>query len=134
MNGLASIFASYSFNFKPRPKPNLVALDNRSLFELRKWTQKQNIYAGFFVTKHGSWPGNIHRHADRYRVYIKKPPVDALKQHNKWICFHLRQHGWYEINLMISPRDKGDYTSEVSSIIAYVERLIVESFRITRKH
>ncbi len=113
---------------------NSVKPDNRSLLSIRKWVTKRGAYVGFYKTKHGSWFGNIRRRGDRYRVYVKNPPVDVLKGHCKWICFQPGQKGWYEINLRISPKDNGDLISEVSSIIAYVERLFSEAYRLTVEH
>ena len=109
-----------------------IPMDRRSLREVRKWRRKGNVYCGYYTTEFGSWYGNISLRGDVYGIFIKKPPVAELRRHHKWICFHERQRGWFEINLWTNPSDGGDIEAEVSAAIGYVERLIVESFRRSR--
>lgn len=109
----------------PSRAPNVVRPDGRQLRDIRGWRRKGSQYAGHYVTKHGAWLGGIETRGDRFRVFIKNAPMKQIKTHKRYVCFIPKKRGWHEIDLHTNPKDR-----DVNAIIAYVERLITESFRL----
>ena len=105
---------------------HIVQPDGRPLMLQRAWQANGNSCAGYYQTRHGAWFGGIEKRGDRFRVYINDPPVKQLKGHSRWVCFSRVKKGWFEIHLHINPRD-----NDVNAVIAYVERLLNESFQVS---
>lgn len=105
-------------------KINIVRPDNTPLYLKRGWAVKRNKYHGYYRTPYGAWRGEIFRRGDKFNVLIFKPPLDKIKKHSRWPCFHKEKMNKWRIDLAKNPRD-----GDISAIIFYVERLIIESFR-----
>jgi hypothetical protein len=56
-------------------------------------------------------------------VFIFKPPIEQIKKHSRWSCFHQEKNDKWRIVLAKNPKDK-----DPSAIIFYVERIVIESF------
>ncbi len=115
---------------KVRRLPDMIGAvrrDSTPIMRQRGWQRDwRGVWRGWFATKEGTWAGEIQLRGDRYRVYIKMPPVNALSRHSKWPCFiQLGSGSWWEINLAISPID-----NDANAIVIYVERVLRESFRL----
>jgi hypothetical protein len=106
-----------------QPKPRVVQPDNTPLYVKRGWTIKGNTYQGYYRTVYGAWRGEIIRRGDKFNVFIFNPPVEQIKDHSRWQCFHQVKNDKWRINLAINPKD-----GDISAIIFYVERIIIESF------
>ena len=98
-----------------------------SLVQERGWRCKGNAYRGSYACRYGTWEGLIEQRGDIFNVLIYKPPRE-ITHHNKFVCFHRRQNGWWAIHLHHNPRDH-----DVGAIIGYVERLLVEAIGATRR-
>jgi hypothetical protein len=109
----------------PRRKLNNAAVkpDNTPLRVRRGWSTRGSIYQGYYRTKYGAWRGEIRRRGDKFNVYIFKPPKEQLQKLPRWHCFHQEGSDKWRINLAVNPKD-----GDVSAIIFYVERLVIESF------
>ncbi len=105
--------------------PKMVTPDTTPLYVKRGWKKKDNTYTGYYRTRHGAFKGKIERRGDKFYVFIHKPPVSQLQKHSRWVCFHERGRNRYEIHLAKKPVD-----GDISSIIFYVEQLIIESYRM----
>jgi len=102
-----------------------VRRDETSLAQQRGWRRRGKHYAGPFATPHGTWLGRVEAAGDVFRCYVKDPPIDIVSRHEKWPCFSRdTPDGWWRINLAVSPVDR-----DVSAVILYVERLLIESHR-----
>ena len=89
------------------------------------WRRTGNSYSGPFATPYGTWLGRVENAGDLLRCYIKDPPTDIVSRHEKWPCFARdTPDGWWQIHLAVSPIDH-----DVSSVILYVERVLIESHR-----
>ena len=99
--------------------------DNTPLHVKRGWSEKGNVYQGYYRTKHGAWRGRIERRGDKFRVLIYNPPKEQIKKHSRWACFHADKGDWWRIDLAVNPKD-----GDVGAIIFYVERVINESFTL----
>ena len=121
-----------------KPRPAKVALspprsldhravrpDNTPLYLRRGWSKNGQRYQGYYRTKHGAWRGEIERRGDKFRVLIFRPPKEQIIKHPRWPCFHEEGNGKWRIDLAVNPTD-----GDVGAIIFYVERVIVESFRL----
>ena len=97
--------------------------DNTPLYVKRGWTINGNTYHGYYRTVYGAWRGEIIRRGDKFYVYIFKPPVEQIKKHSRWACFHGGKNDKWRIDLAKNPKD-----GDISAIIFYVERIILESF------
>ena len=106
-----------------QPKPRIVQPDNTPLYVKRGWAKNGNTYHGYYRTRYGAFRGEITRRGDKFNVYIFKPPVEQIKKHSRWPCFHQGGNGKWQIVLARNPND-----GDVSAIIIYVERIIIESF------
>lgn len=105
-----------------RADARVVPLDNTALHIKRGWKQEGSTYRGYYRTKHGAWKGEITRRGDQFDVFILKPPVSEIQRHPRWVCFHEREKGKYQIRLAMNPRGR-----DIDSIIFYVEKVIYES-------
>ncbi len=132
MSLLARLFGGASPKVVRRPAPHatpgarVVRPNNTSLLSQRGWQQKGNVWTGSYACKFGTWDGRIERRGDRFDVCIKSPP-DVVRRHPKYACLHDRSGGWMHLHLHHEPNDP-DVSANVSAIIAYVERLLTESF------
>jgi len=109
----------------PMP-PGAIRPDESSLLQQRGWRRSGKHYAGPFATPFGTWHGRIEAAGDVFRCYIKDPPIDVVARHHKWACFSRDStQGWWRINLAVSPIDH-----DVSAVLLYVERLLIESHRL----
>jgi hypothetical protein len=99
--------------------------DNTPLYLKRGWTKKGNTYHGYYRTKHGAWRGEIERRGDKFKVFIFRPPEERIRKHRRWPCFHDEGGCRWRIQLAVNPKD-----GDVGAIIFYVEKVIVESFRL----
>ena len=110
--------------------PAEVVRDTTPIWQLRGWKREadRRTYAGPYATKFGTWHGHIRATPDAMSVYIYDPPQN-LRRHPAWHCFHPRESKWWSIHLAQQPVDPSD----VNSVIVYVERLIVESYRLASK-
>jgi hypothetical protein len=97
--------------------------DNTPLYLKRGWTAKRNRYRGYYRTAYGAWRGEIIRRGDKFNVFIFNPPIEKVKNHPRWPCFHKDKSGRWRIDLAKNPKDR-----DLSAIIFYVERVIIESF------
>ena len=104
-------------------KQRVVQPDNTPLYVKRGWTMNGNAYLGYYRTLHGAWRGEIIRRGDSFKVCIFKPPVEQIKKHPRWPCFHQEKNNKWRIDLARNPND-----GDISAIIFYVERIIIESF------
>jgi hypothetical protein len=104
---------------------NTVKPDNTPLHLKRGWTRRGNFYQGFYRTKYGAWQGVIGRRGDKFKVYIFSPPTEQISKHPRWPCFHEEAGGRWRIDLAVNPHD-----GDVGAIIFYVEKVIVDSFRL----
>ena len=104
---------------------NTVKPDNTPLQLKRGWTRRGNLYQGFYRTRHGAWQGLIERRGDKFKVQIFKPPTEQIRKHPRWPCFHEETGGRWRIDLAVNPKD-----GDVGAIIFYVEKVIVDSFRL----
>ena len=103
---------------------NQVTPDNTPLHIRRGWKQQGNRFTGYYRTSFGAWKGLIEKRADVFKVYIFDPPTEKLKRHSRWVCFHDKGKGKWQINLAINPKDQ-----DVGAIIYYVETLIIKCFQ-----
>jgi hypothetical protein len=106
-----------------QPKPRIVQPDNTPLYVKRGWAKNGNTYHGYYRTRYGAFRGEITRRGDKFIVYIFKPPVEQIKKHSRWPCFHQEKNDKWRIALARNPND-----GDISAIIIYVERIIIESF------
>ena len=97
--------------------------DNTPLYLKRGWTTNRNRYQGYYRTTYGAWRGEINRRGDKFNVFIFKPPIEQIKKHSRWPCFHKVKNDKWRIDLAKNPKD-----GDPSAIIFYVERIVVESF------
>ena len=97
--------------------------DNTPLYVKRGWTGRMNEYQGYYRTPYGAWRGEIVRRGDKFNVFIFKPPIDQVKKHSRWACFHKERKDRWRIDLAKNPKD-----GDLSAIVFYVERIIFESF------
>ena len=104
---------------------NTVKPDNTPLHLKRGWTRRGNHYQGFYRTRYGAWRGEIERRGDKFKVQIIKPPTEQIRKHPRWPCFHEETGGRWRIDLAVNPKD-----GDVGAIIFYVEKVIVDSFRL----
>ena len=104
---------------------NTIKPDNTPLHLKRGWTRRGNHYQGFYRTRYGAWQGVIERRGDRFKVHIFKPPTEQIRKHPRWPCFHEETGGRWRIDLAVNPKD-----GDVGAIIFYVEKVIVDSFRL----
>ena len=123
------------FKRKPARKPVVKVLrskqsntravkpDNTPLYVKRGWTINGNTYHGYYRTQYGAWSGVIIRRGDKFNVFIFKPPVEQIKKHSRWPCFHRGKNDKWRIDLAKNPKD-----GDISAIIFYVERIIIESY------
>lgn len=111
----------------PRPytNPKKVKPLNRTLYEKRGWVGKGNSHKGYFRTKYGAWFGTINKRGDIFEVYIFDPPKEKLKLHRKWECFVQKNKEMYKVHLNKQPKG-----NDVSSIIFYIERILIESHQL----
>ncbi len=107
-----------------RASTKLVARDNTPLTAKRGWRRSGKRWSGPYACRHGTWHGKIEKRGDRFNVLIKKPP-EVVRNHPKFVCFHNDKSGWMRIHLHHNPADQ-----DVNAVIAYVERLLAESFRL----
>jgi hypothetical protein len=99
--------------------------DNTSIQQQRGWRRTGKRYTGPFATPYGTWLGRVENAGDILRCYIRNPPTDVVSLHEKWSCFARESaDGWWRIHLAVSPVDH-----DVSSVILYVERVLIESHR-----
>jgi hypothetical protein len=103
---------------------NLVRADNTPVYVQRGWKRTQNRYSGYYRTLYGAWAGAIERRGDKFNVFIIDPPIEKLRHHSRWPCFHEEGGGKWRINLAVNPVDQ-----DVNSIILYVESVINTSFK-----
>ena len=102
-----------------------VQRSTQTLMQQRGWQRTKDGWAGPYATRHGTWPGTIHKAGDTLRVYIRNPP-DALRRHHKWHCFHKHDDsGWFSMHLSINPVD-----GDPNAVIRYCEQIITESFKL----
>jgi hypothetical protein len=128
--GLLEIFTRKSIR-KPvvkvirpqQPNPRVVKPDNIPLYVKRGWAKNGNTYHGYYRTRYGAFRGEITRRGDKFNVFIFKPPVEQIKKHSRWPCFHQGKNDQWRIALAKNPTD-----GDISAIIFYVERIIIESF------
>lgn len=99
-----------------------VPRDTTPLIEKRGWKKRGNCWRGHYASRQGTYEGAIERRGDIFHVQIKRPPAE-VQLHTKWVCFHRASNGWWSIHLHHNPRDH-----DPSSIVAYVERVLAESF------
>ena len=104
-------------------RTKVVKPDNTPLCIQRGWALRKNTYHGYYRTKYGAWQGEIVRRGDKFNVYIHNPPLERIKSHSRWPCFHEGKNGKWRIHLAKNPKD-----GDISAIIFYVERIILESF------
>lgn len=97
--------------------------DNTPLYLKRGWKTNRNKYQGYYRTIYGAWRGEIIRRGDVFNVFIFKPPLEQIKKHPRWPCFHRQRKDRWRIDLAKIPKDK-----DLSAIIFYVESIIFESF------
>lgn len=119
--------------FQPAPaqdatRVSTVERDASSLLTRRGWKQSGQSYSGVYSTSLGRWSGRIERAGDRLRVLIKKPPMDLIRLHRKYPCFHQMPDEWWSIHLHTEPID-----NDISAVVAYVERVIEESQLLATK-
>lgn len=107
---------------------NAVARDATTIMQQRGWRRTGDTYEGPFATPYGTWHGRITAAGDIFRCAIKDPPIDAINRHPKRACFSQDSKGWWRVNLAINPID-----GDVNSIIVYVERVLIESLRLSGK-
>ncbi len=103
---------------------NTVKPINTSFYIQRGWIHSGNGYYGYFKSRYGAWAGEIVRRGDIYEVFIIDPPVNQLKNHHHWMCFHESDGNKYSIHLIEQP-----VNGDVGAIILFVERLINVSFQ-----
>lgn len=103
---------------------NLVKTDNTPLYLKRGWKRTENEYYGWYRTKYGAWQGKIKRRGDIFSVRIYDPPMEKIRNHSRWPCFHQENGKWWRIHLAVNPID-----GDVSSVILHVESVINESYR-----
>lgn len=104
---------------------NAIRPNDISLLQQRGWRRRGNQYTGPFATPFGTWHGRVEAAGDILRCYIKDPPVSVVSGHHKWPCFSRDgPDGWFRIHLTVSPCDR-----DVSAVILYVERVMIESYR-----
>jgi len=128
--GLFTIFTRKALS-KPvvkviRPQqstPKVIRPDNTPLYVKRGWSTNGNTYHGYYRTVHGAWRGEIIKRGDRFNVFIFNPPVEQIQNHSRWPCFHIVKNDKWRIDLARNPND-----GDISAIIFYVERIIIESF------
>jgi hypothetical protein len=102
----------------------LVTTGNTPLYIKRGWSKTGNEFSGYYRTRFGAWKGLIIRRGDVFHVYIFNPPIDEIKKHSRWPCFHDKGKGKWSIHLAMNPMD-----GDANAIIICVENLLVESFR-----
>lgn len=103
-------------------RPQIVARDMRPLIEVRGWvTHGNNHYTGFYLKGTSRYQGAIRYEYDEWNVQIKNPPRYLKSGHEKSCCMSDDGYGWWSLHLHTEPLD-----NDVSSIIAYVERLLSE--------
>ena len=107
--------------------PDEVPRDTTPIWVLRGWKRSDRTYTGPYATKYGTWHGSIRATPDNMSVLIYNPP-DVLCRHPAWHCFHPRSDKWWAVHLAQPP-----INGDVNAVILYVERLIVESYRIAGK-
>lgn len=125
--GLFGLFKKRENN---RPKkraltlnPKNVKPDNTPLYIKRGWGQNANSYHGYYRTLYGAWRGEIIRRGDKFNVFIFDPPINQVRNHTRWSCFHQEQNDKWRIDLARNPKD-----GDIGSVIFYVEELIIESY------
>jgi len=94
-----------------------------SLINQRGWTNKDKVWRGSYVSRFGTFQGQIELRSDTFEVMIRKPP-EEITRHQKFVCFHKRANGWWSIHLHTPPRDK-----DPSAVLRYVEQLLEEAFK-----
>ena len=92
----------------------------------RGWERHNGCHRGFYRTRYGSWAGYIYPSYDgRHEFYVYNPPRE-LAFHPHWTCFTHQGENWFKIHFSKKPED-------MSSGIMQIERMINESFRLTKK-
>ena len=107
--------------------PDAVPHDTTPIWVQRGWKREHRTYSGPYATKFGTWHGSIRATPDNMSVLIYDPP-DVVRRHSAWHCFNQREGKWWNIHLAQPPAD-----GSVDACILYVERLIVQSYRIAGK-
>jgi len=98
--------------------------DNTPLHIKRGWIRRNNDYRGYYRTQYGAWKGRIVRRGDKFNVFISNPPIKKLEKHSRWPCFHQDKGKTWRIVLAVNPND-----GDVGSIIFYIEKIIIDSYR-----
>lgn len=96
--------------------------DTTPLIEQRGWRRRGNIWSGHYATRFGTWPGRIEKRGDVFHVLIKRPP-DEVRYSGRFQCFARVKGKWWSIHLHDNPVD-----GDPSAVVAYVERLLHQSF------
>ena len=127
--GILNIFRKKRKHIESYPllrpmNPKIVEPEDIPLYVQRNWVQKGNTYEGYYRTRFGAWRGEIERRGDIFTVFIFDPPLDQLKKHPRWPCFHHHTNGKWNLDLYKNPK-----AGDVDSVIFYVEGVIIESFR-----
>jgi hypothetical protein len=105
-----------------------VVRNTESIMQQRGWQAHGKGFSGPYATPLGTWAGHIVKEADRFRVYIKNPPMHLIEKHPTRACFHDGKGGWWSIHLHTEPVD-----GDINSVIAYIERVLREAATMSRR-
>lgn len=93
-----------------------------SLSQEKGWHWVGDIYQGEFQANGRSWRGEIRcPYPGGYEVYIYNLPIQQLKRHPHWPCFHRKGNtGRFKVHFAKTPQN-------VDHIIANVETILAEA-------
>lgn len=104
-----------------RPTGVVVTPDTRPYWVQKGWRCEGNDYHDYYGTRFGSWGGMVAvRSPSLTTPYLFNPPPELL-QGPHHLCFSQVGNGWYKVHLSVG-------TSDVSSVIVAVEKVIQEAF------